>query len=164
MTSDLLPFERGDDVGTSPWIVVTQAMIDEFGRSTNDPDPMHDDPEWAARHSPFGGTIAYGFLTVSLMTHLLYKALGVGGADEKPSPEDHGVFLNYGIEHLRLIAPVPAGSRVRGRFSCQDKKRDPKGRTLVTFRCTVEVEGASRPAMVGDWLTMWVHPREPVRV
>jgi len=145
------------EVGVSAWVAVDQAMIDAFGEATRDPDPMHIDPQWAAANGPYGGSIAFGFLTMSLLTHLLHSALGT-----EPSRETagQGHYLNYGFDRLRFVAPVPAGSRIRGRFTKLRQAQDEKGRWLTTFGCVIEIEGADRPALVADWLSLWVPPTD----
>ncbi|MFN3592074.1 MAG: MaoC/PaaZ C-terminal domain-containing protein [Thermaurantiacus sp.] len=147
------PYRAGDAIGPSPWVAVTQAMIDQFGAATLDPDPMHIEPEWARRHSPFGGTVAYGFLTMSLLTHLLRAATG-----DVDRPE--GAFINYGFDRLRLIAPVPADAHVRGTFTMREIRRTADDRELACFACEVAIAGSDRPALVGDWLALWIPPSQ----
>jgi len=147
--------EPGALLGVSDWLVVTQRMISEFGATTKDPDPMHLDPEWAAKHGPFGGAISYGFLTISLLTTLFNSAIGDPAGRERHS---EGSYLNYGLDRVRLVAPVPAGARVRGRFSVGDRREDERGRWITTVDFAVEIEGQERPALVGQWLFMWVPP------
>jgi acyl dehydratase len=148
---------EGQEIGCSPWIEIDQTMISEFGRVTRDPDPMHVDPEWAARNGPYGGTIAFGFLTVSLLTHMLHGAIGTDPARDTGK---NGHFLNYGMDYLRLISPVRVGSRIRTRFEVAEKRSDDKGRDIVKFGCRVEIEGAERPALVAQWLAIWMPPEE----
>lgn len=143
------------ELGVSNWVVVDQAMIDGFGAVTLDPDPMHIDPEWAAANGPFGGTIAFGFLTVSLLTHLLHSAMGTHPGREAAG---QGHYLNYGFDRLRLVAPVKVGARIRGRFTKLRQQQDDQGRWLTTFGCVIEIEGADRPALVADWLSIWIPP------
>lgn len=145
----------GQAIGCSPWIVVDQSMISDFGRVTRDPDPMHVDPEWAAENGPYGGTIAFGFLTVSLLTHMLHGAMGT---DPARDTGEHGHFLNYGMDYLRLISPIRVGSRIRGRFEVLGKRTDSKGRNIVKYGCQVEIEGSERPALVAEWLAIWMPP------
>jgi acyl dehydratase len=147
--------QPGTDIGASPWVTVTQDMIDRFGDVTLDPDPMHVDPEWARRNGPFGGTIAFGFLTVSLLTHMLHAALGTA-----PHRDSYtgGYYLNYGFDRLRLVAPVRTGKRVRGHFRVAGRELDEQQRLKTTLQCRVEIEGDERPALVADWLTYWVPP------
>jgi acyl dehydratase len=142
-------------IGTSAWVPVTQSMISDFGRNTLDPDPMHVDPEWARAHSPFGGTIAFGFQTISLLTHLLYSATQ-RGPDRAAAAA--GYHLNYGFNRLRLITPVPVDSRVRGEFRLKERTQDRKGRWITTMDCAVSVAGAERQALFAEWLTIWVPP------
>jgi acyl dehydratase len=147
-------FAPGRDLGASDWVTVTQSMIDGFGEATLDHDPMHVDPVWAA-NGPFGHTIAFGFLTMSLLTHLMHKALGTDSSRYDPA---QGYYLNYGFDRLRLISPVPVGSRIRGKFRVEDVRADAGERSIVRFAVEVEVEGAERPAMVALWLSVWVPP------
>ncbi len=139
----------------SGWVEITQSMIDCFGRNTLDPDPMHIDPEWAAANSPFGGTIAFGFLTIALLSHLMHDAQGRATA-LSPDPARHGYFLNYGFDRLRLVQVVPVGSHVRGHFSHRETRIDEKGRHVATFDCTIEIRGQTRPALVAQWLAIWI--------
>lgn len=145
----------GAEVGVSPWLTVSQTMIDDFGHATLDADPMHVDPAWAAANSPYSETIAFGFLTISLLTHLMHGSMGVQGAND---PRRSGYYLNYGFDRIRLVAPVRTGRRVRGHFKLLERKTDEHGRLITTFDCRVEIEGESRPALVAQWLTVWVPP------
>lgn len=142
----------GAALGTSQWVKITQNMIDQFGAVTLDPDPMHIDPNWASRNGPFGGTIAFGFLTVSLLTHLMHDATKAGPGSDVAS----GYYLNYGFDRLRLVAPVPVGARVRGHFWLIDRRKDEKGRMISRAKCEIEIEGGDRPALVAEWLSMWI--------
>jgi acyl dehydratase len=146
-------FRPGASLGVSPWLEVTQTMVDAFGAATLDPDPMHIDPEWARANSVFGGTVAFGFLTMSLLTHLLQTVLGSGAAEPG---QPAGQYLNYGFDRLRLISPVRVGRRIRGRFEVLARRQDERGRIFTTFGCTVEIEGEERPALSAEWLTAWV--------
>lgn len=151
----LLAMPAGTKLGVSDWVVIDQEMIDDFGRVTRDPDPMHIDPEWAANNSPFGGTIAFGFLTISLLAHLLRSI----HKDDLTSLE-HGVNLNYGFDRVRLIAPVKVNSRVRGHFVLGDERADGGDRKIRKVLATVEIEGEDRPALVAEWLSAWLPPEE----
>lgn len=151
----VLGFPVGAELGVSDWILVDQRMIDDFGVVTRDPDPMHIDPDWAKENGPFGGTIAFGFLTISLLTHLIHGAMGTAPGRDQAG---HGHYLNYGFDRLRLVAPVKVGARVRGRFTLLRRQQDDKGRWLTTFGCVVEIEGSDRPALVADWLSIWIMP------
>lgn len=150
-------FVPGQQLDPSNWVTVDQSMVDQFGAATLDPDPMHIDPEWAREHGPYSGTIAFGFFTMSLLTPLLHSSLG---SSSSRAPQG-GHYLNYGFNRLRLVSPVPVGSRVRGRFSVQDARRDSKGRLLVTFDCTIDIEGEERPALIAEWLSIWVPEDDP---
>jgi acyl dehydratase len=144
-----LPSLIGQEVGVSRWITVDQTRIDAFARITEDEQFIHVDPE-AAKHTPFGGTIAHGFLTLSLASAMSYDAV---------APLDGVVMgVNYGFDKLRFLAPVPAGSRIRGRFrllSAEDKgAQDGVTRWLLKHELTVEIEGADKPALIAEWLGM----------
>ena len=144
-----LPSLIGHEVGVSRWITVDQARIDAFARTTEDEQFIHVDPE-RARTTPFGGTIAHGFLTLSLASAMSYDAL---------APLDGVVMgVNYGFDKLRFLAPVPAGSKVRGRFkllSAEAKGADDGvTRWLLKHELTVEIDGADKPALIAEWLTM----------
>ena len=144
-----LPSLIGQEVGVSRWIEVDQARIDAFARITEDEQFIHIDPERAAT-TPFGGTIAHGFLTLSLASAMSYDAV---------APLDGMVMgVNYGFDKLRFLAPVLAGSRVRGRFrllSAEDKgSQDGVTRWLLKHELTVEIEGADKPALIAEWLSI----------
>ena len=129
----------GQEVGVSDWVAVTQEMIDRFADLTGDHQWIHVDVERARAETPFGTTIAHGFLTVSLLSQLSRHALDVRG--------DFKMRINYGFNRLRFVSPVKAGSRIRGRFTPQ-KVTDNE----VTWLVTVEVEGGDKPALVAEWL------------
>ena len=135
----------GQEVGLSRWIEVDQARIDAFAKVTEDEQFIHVDPE-RARATPFGGTIAHGFLTLSLASAMSYDAL----------PPLDGVVMgvNYGFDKLRFLAPVPAGSKVRGRFRLLSAEDKGGGRWLLKHELTVEIEGADKPALIAEWLSM----------
>lgn len=144
-----LPSLIGQEVGVSRWIEVDQARIDAFARITEDEQFIHVDPE-RARATPFGGTIAHGFLTLSLASAMSYDAV---------APLDGVVMgVNYGFDKLRFLAPVPAGSKVRGRFkllSAEDKgAQNGVTRWLLKHELTVEIEGGDKPALIAEWLGM----------
>ena len=145
----------GEDVGVSNWVTVDQDLIDLFSRATLDADPMHVDPVWAREKGPFGHTVAFGFLTMGLLTHLMHDA---AKSTWSTDPETHGYYLNYGFDRMRLIAPVPVGSRIRGRFHTLSRVLDEKQRYIVKFRAEVEIEGHDRLALAAEWLSVWVPP------
>jgi len=129
----------GQEVGVSEWLPVTQDMIDRFADVTGDHQWIHVDPERAKRETPFGSTIAHGFLTVSLLPQLSQQTVAVKG--------DFKMRINYGFNRLRFVSPVRAGSRIRARFTAQ-KVTDNE----VTWLVTVDVEGQDKPAVVAEWL------------
>jgi acyl dehydratase len=147
-------FEPGQELGTSEWLTVTQEMIDRFGQATLDEDPMHVDPKWAAK-GPFGHTIAFGFLTMSLLTCLVHKVLGTDSSRYDPAL---GYYLNYGFDRVRLVAPVPVNSRIRGTFKVLEVRPDAQGRSIVKYGVEVHVEGSDRIALAAEWLSCWVPP------
>ena len=135
----------GQEVGLSRWITVDQARIDAFAKITEDEQFIHVDPE-RARTTPFGGTIAHGFLTLSLASTMSYDAV---------APLCGMVMgVNYGFDKLRFLAPVPAGSNIRGRFRLLSAEDKGGGRWLLKHELTVEIEGADKPALIAEWLSM----------
>jgi len=149
-----MSMQPGQPIGTSDWVTVTQPMISTFGEATLDHDPMHVDPAWASA-GPFGTTISFGFLTMSLLTHMLHQTLGSDSSSYDPR---QGYYLNYGFDRLRLVMPVPVGSRIRGKFTLGDLRPDARQRSIVRFDVEIEIEGELRPAVVAQWLTVWVPP------
>ena len=136
----------GSEIGVSRWIEIGQERITRFGHDTDDPDPMHIDPQWAAANSPYGVTIAFGFLTVSLLTTMINEVVG--------RPADEVSTLNYGFDRLRLLSPVRVGRRVRGRFVLRDLQLRSCTQYRTVFGVTVEIEGEVKPALVADWLSI----------
>lgn len=137
----------GTETGVSKWFDVTQARIDAFAETTEDRQFIHVDPE-AAKATPFGGTIAHGFLTLSLASAMSYDAV---------APLEGVVMgVNYGFDKLRFLAPVPAGSRVRGRFRLLSAEDKGGGRWLLKQELTIEIEGGEKPALIAEWLGMQV--------
>lgn len=135
----------GQEVGVSKWFEITQARIDAFADCTEDWQFIHVDPD-KARATPFGGTIAHGFLTLSLASAMSYDAV---------APLEGVVMgVNYGFDKLRFLAPVPAGSRVRGRFRLLSAEDKGSGRWLLKHELTVEIEGGDKPALIAEWLGM----------
>ena len=136
----------GHEIGVSSWIAIDQRRITEFGLLTEDPDPMHIDPQWAARHSPFGTTIAFGFLTISLMTWMLNEVIA--------RPSDEVSTLNYGFDRLRLLSPVRVGARVRGRITLKELTLRSPTQFRSVYGVVVEIEGEEKPALISDWLAV----------
>jgi acyl dehydratase len=138
----------GTEIGLSDWITVSQKMIDDFSNVTGDRQFIHNNPDRAADETPFGGAIAHGFLTLSLITQM-YK-------DTTPIIIDHEVVINYGLNRIRFLSPVPSGARIRGRITLA--KVEPRGDTqiLTENKIVVEIENAEKPAMLGTWVTLLV--------
>ena len=132
----------GQEVGVSPWVEITQERIDTFARAIEDFQWIHVDPE-RARASPFGGTIAHGFLTLSLLSHLSEMTFGFA---------DRRMGINYGLNRVRFTSPVPVGARVRARFTLQKFEKIEGDGAQVTWSVLVEREGADKPALVAEWL------------
>jgi acyl dehydratase len=135
----------GQEVGVSEWVEVSQGRIERFAEATEDRQWIHTDPERAARESPFRGTIAHGFLTLSLLSEMGRTAVAVGGVR---------MGLNYGLNRVRFVSPVPAGSRVRGRFTLAEAE-EIEGGVQATWKVTVEREGGERPCCVAHWLVRY---------
>lgn len=132
----------GEEVGVSPWLEVTQERINQFASAINDPQWIHVDPE-RAKHSPFGTTIAHGFLTLSLLSHL---------AESTFRYSDRRMGVNYGLNRVRFTAPLPSGARVRARFKLAKFERIPDNGVQVTWNVTMEREGSDKPVLVAEWL------------
>lgn len=136
----------GREIGVSGWLTVDQRRIDEFAECTGDRQWIHVDVERARRESPFGGTIAHGYLTLSLAASLAIEA-GV-------IPADAAAALNYGLDKVRFVTPVKAGARVRNRVVMLGAEAKPQGRVLLTLQNTIEIEGEARPALVAESLAL----------
>jgi len=142
----------GQEVGVSRWITVDQDMIDRFADVTHDDQWIHVDPERARAETPFGGTIAHGFLTLSLASRFAYDCF-----DRLPGQV---MGINYGFNKLRFLSPVAAGSRLRGRFVLKGVTQRSATELLREMQLTIEIEGSDRPALVADWLGMVVFAPE----
>ena len=135
----------GEEIAVSDWIDVSQARIDQFAEATEDRQWIHVDPARAAVESPFRTTIAHGFLTLSLVSLLARRALSLGGVR---------MAINYGVNRVRFISPVPAGSRIRGRFS-PAAVEEAGAAVQVTWTVTVEREHGDKPCLVAEWLVRY---------
>ncbi|WP_274627748.1 MaoC family dehydratase [Arvimicrobium flavum] len=151
VTLDQLQASVGKEIGVSPWREVTQHMIDLFADATDDHQFIHCDPERAARETPFGGTIAHGFLTLSLLSAMTYETL--------PPLAGAGMAINQGFDSLRFLTPVKTGSRIRTRFVLAETKVRPSGWIHVSYDVTIEIEKAPKPALVARWATV-IAPKE----
>jgi acyl dehydratase len=129
----------GQEVATSDWFTVTQDLIDRFAELTDDLQWIHIDQPRARAESPYGTTIAHGFLTLSLLSRLSREAIDIRG--------DFRMRINYGFNRVRFVSPVPSGSRIRARFTVQDVTGN-----QVTWLVTVDIEGSEKPALVAEWL------------
>jgi acyl dehydratase len=135
----------GDEVGISSWISVDQPRIDAFADATDDRQFIHVDSESAAQ-TPFGGTIAHGFLSLSLLSRM--------GAEAMLLSDGTKMAINYGLDRVRFLAPVRSGSRVRGRFTLDSVEDKAPGQVLMHHTVTVEIEGEEKPALTAVWLTL----------
>ena len=133
----------GREVAVSDWLEIAQAKVDEFADATLDRQWIHVDPERAARESPFGGTIAHGFLTLSLLSHLYQTCIRL---------EPRRMGINVGFNRVRFTAPVKVGTRIRGRFAL-DRVEAVKDGLQFVWKVTIESEGSDRPACVAEWVT-----------
>jgi acyl dehydratase len=133
----------GQEIVVSEWLEITQERINHFADATDDQQWIHVDVERARRESPFQTTIAHGFLTVSMLSRLLNSSIKFGTAK---------MGLNYGFNRLRFTGPIPAGSRVRGRFTLKALE-EIEGGVQTTWAVVVEREGSDRPCLVAEWLT-----------
>jgi len=133
----------GTEIGLSSWLTVDQARIDAFAEATEDRQFIHTDPA-AAAQTPFGGTIAHGFLSLSLLSRM--------AADAMIIPEGVKMAVNYGLDRVRFLAPVRSGSRVRGRFTLDSIEEKAPGQLLMRHVVTVEIEGEDKPALSAIWL------------
>jgi acyl dehydratase len=137
----------GKEVGVSDWMLVDQARIDAFAEATEDRQFIHVDAV-AAAQSPFGGTIAHGFLSLSLLSRM--------GGEAMLLPEGLKLAINYGLDRVRFLAPVRSGSRVRGRFILDSVEEKAPGQWLLRHTVTVEIEGQDKPALTAQWLGLMI--------
>ena len=138
----------GKEIGVSSWIPLDQSRINEFAHCTGDHQWIHLDAERAAREGPFGGTIAHGFLTLSLIAPTSFEVML-----ERISPKS---VVNYGLEKVRFIAPVRSGKRVRNHITIASVDTKGSGRFLVTTENTIEIEGETKPALTASALAMFL--------
>jgi acyl dehydratase len=138
----------GEEIGVSAWHEIGQAMIDRFADVTSDHQFIHVDPARAAAEAPFGGTVAHGFLTLSLLSVMAQEAL--------PPIAGQVMGVNYGFDRVRFVAPARAGARVRGRFRLTEVKERSASEISLHHHVTVEMEGFEKPALAADWITLAV--------
>lgn len=135
----------GQEIGVSGWLAMDQKRIGEFADSTEDRQFIHVDPEAAAK-TPFGGTIAHGFLSLSMLSRMAAEVMLV--------PDSIRMALNYGLDRVRFIAPVRSGTRIRGRFRLDSIEEKAPGQLLFRHTVTVEIEGEEKPALTAEWLAL----------
>jgi acyl dehydratase len=140
---DTIRARIGEEIGTSSWLSIDQSRIDEFANATEDHQFIHVDPA-AAAQTPFGGTIAHGFLSLSMLSRMAAEAMLV--------PDTVKMAVNYGLDRVRFIAPVRSGKRIRGRFRLDSVEEKAPGQLLFRHTVTVEIEGEDRPALTAEWL------------
>ena len=133
----------GEEVGISTWLTIDQSRIDQFADATEDRQFIHVDPG-AAGKTPFGGTIAHGFLSLSMLSRMAAEGMLV--------PDDIKMAVNYGLDRVRFIAPVKSGKRIRGRFRLDSVEEKAAGQLLLRHTVTVEIEGEEKPALTAEWL------------
>jgi acyl dehydratase len=143
VTLDEIRSKVGQEVGTSSWLTVDQGRIDAFADATEDRQFIHVDPE-AAAQTPFGGTIAHGFLSLSLLSRMAAEATLL--------PDRLKMAVNYGFDRVRFLAPVRSGKRIRGRFTLDSVVEKAPGQYLMRHTVTVEIEGEDKPALTAEWL------------
>lgn len=148
ITLDELRAAVGGEAIFSPWRTITQEMIDKFADATDDHQWIHVDPERAAAETPFGGTIAHGFLTLSILSTLAFETL--------PQIKGSTMGVNYGFDKIRFASPVKSGARVRARFKLVNADIRPSGRVLCTYDVALEIENILKPAFSAIWLTLSV--------
>ena len=146
-TLDEIQARIGSEVGISSWIALDQVRIEQFADATEDRQFIHVDPA-AAAQTPFGGTIAHGFLTLSLLSRM--------GAEAMLVPDGMKMAVNYGLDRVRFLAPVRSGKRIRGRFTLDSVDEKGPGQVLLRHTVTVDIEGEEKPALSAVWLTLIV--------
>jgi acyl dehydratase len=137
----------GQELAVTDWFNITQERIQQFADATLDHQWIHVDVERARRESPFGAPIAHGFLTLSLLSHLMHEALEI-----KQGPR---LAVNYGLNRVRFVSPVRAGSNIRARMALQSLKDVPPNGMEVVFNATVDVEGGDKPCCVAEWVVRY---------
>ncbi len=156
--SDDIPFRRrisrpgleaavGSEFGVSDWVLIDQARIDAFAEVTEDRQFIHIDPERAAE-TVFGGTVAHGYLTLSMLSAMAYDAL--------PALDGMTASINYGFDNLRFVAPVRSGSRIRARFDLRAVEPRGEGRLMALVGVVVDIDGQDKPALTAEWRVMYL--------
>ena len=140
---DAIRARVGEEIGTSSWLTLDQQRIEAFADATEDRQFIHVDPQ-AAAMTPFGGTIAHGFLSLSMLSRMAAEATLV--------PDTATMVVNSGLDRVRFLAPVRSGKRIRGRFVLDAVEEKSPGQILLHHTVTVEIEGEDKPALVAEWL------------
>ena len=155
LVSETLPYHIrnidhyiGREIARSRWIEIDQGRVNRFALCTDDHNPLHVDLDWATRNGPFGGTIAHGFLTLSMLSHFAYE--------EQMMPAGIAYSINYGFERIRFMSPVKVGDRIRNLIQLQSAENRGHGRWVFRSRNTIEIESIGKPAMMAVWLTLFV--------
>lgn len=133
----------GKEIGVSDWFPISQDRINDFADITEDWQFIHVDPERASA-TPFGGTVAHGFLVLSLLSAMASEVL--------PLPETAGMMVNYGFDKLRFLSPVPAEAQIRARFTLLEADERKPGEVTLKYAVQMEIEGSDRPALAAEWL------------
>jgi acyl dehydratase len=147
VTLEELHSRIGTQVGVSDWITIDQKRIDEFADVTGDRQFIHVDPN-AAKETMFGGTVAHGFLSLSLLSRMALDVMLV--------PDNLKMAVNYGFDRIRFLAPVPVGARVRGIFTLTNVEEKSLGQLLVHHNVMVDIDVTEKPALTADWLSLLI--------
>jgi acyl dehydratase len=137
----------GTEIGTSDWVTIDQKRINEFADVTEDRQFIHVDPN-SAKETMFGGTVAHGFLSLSLLSRF--------AADVMLVPDNMKMAVNYGFDRIRFLAPVPAGARVRGIFTLTNVEEKSLGQLLMHHNVMVDIDVTEKPALTADWLSLLI--------
>ena len=146
-TLDEITARIGTQIGTSDWITIDQTRINEFADVTADRQFIHVDPN-AAKETMFGGTVAHGFLSLSLLSRMAFDAMLI--------PDNLKMAVNYGFNNIRFLAPVPAGARVRGIFTLTNVEEKSLGQLLMHHNVMVDIDVTEKPALTADWLSLHI--------
>ena len=136
----------GEEIGISNWTQVSQKQINSFADCTDDHQFIHVDEKRAKNESPFDGTIAHGFLSLSLLTKFANEVVFEN--------EENKIVINYGFNKIRFILPVKEGKKIRARFHLSDIIKRKPGQTLITYKVTIEIKNEEKPALIAEWLIM----------
>ncbi|MFL4396770.1 MaoC family dehydratase [Acinetobacter pittii] len=138
---------KGHNLGSSSWVEIDQNLLNSFAKVTRDEQFIHVDGE-KAKANGFSGTIAHGFLTLSFLSHMSFEVI--------PTIKGTTASINYGINNLRFLSPVPCNSKIRGHFVLNDIIEKNSGQFQIILHVTVEIQGYDKPALVAEWVTLLV--------